>query len=171
MTSVEGSVEAGDLQQMRLPLQNRADRAKIVGLMQGREGYEALEAADNRIVHNGRLTVVRPAMHNAMADGCGQVSAHLLSQERDDFIERRRHLAYFPSRPRVIDEGFSLDVFRHQMRACADTVDLSFHAPLKLVMSDNCEQLELDARAAGVENQNGYSVMAQIRIGSFAIWL
>ena len=46
--------------------------------MKGRQGYEAFKAADDRITHNGRLTIVRPAVHNAMADRRGQLSADLL---------------------------------------------------------------------------------------------
>jgi hypothetical protein len=53
----------------------------------------------------------------------------------------------------------------------ANALDLPLEPAPQLIASADQEELELDARAAGVENQNGYSVMAQIRIGSFAIWL
>ena len=108
------------------------------------------------VTDDGRLAVVRPAVHDAMADRRRQLSADLLAQERNDLVERRRHVAHFPRGPRLIDEGLSLDVFGEQARARADALDLPFHAPLEPVMGDNSEQLKLDARAAGVEHKDGF---------------
>ena len=82
MASVEGRIEAGNLQQVRLPLQDRADWAKIVGLVQRSERNEAFEPIDDRIADDGRLAVVRSAVHDAMADRGRQLSADLLRAGR-----------------------------------------------------------------------------------------
>ena len=50
--------------------------------MEGRERNEALEAADDRITDDGRLAVVRPAVHDAMADRRRQLSADLLAARK-----------------------------------------------------------------------------------------
>ncbi len=49
---------------------------------EGGERYETFKSADDRIIHDGRFTVVRPAVHNAMPDRRRQSSADLLAQER-----------------------------------------------------------------------------------------
>ena len=48
MASVESGIEAGNLQQVRLSLQDRADRAKVVGLMERCERNETFEPVDDR---------------------------------------------------------------------------------------------------------------------------
>jgi hypothetical protein len=37
----------------------------------------------------------------------------------------------------------------------ADAIDLALHAPIKPIMTCNSEQLELDARAARVDDEDG----------------
>ena len=44
MASMESGVEAGNLQQARLPLQDRPDRGKVIGLVQRSERYESVQA-------------------------------------------------------------------------------------------------------------------------------
>ena len=48
MAPVEGRIEAGDLQQVRLPLQDRADRPEVVGLVKGSERTQPLELLEHR---------------------------------------------------------------------------------------------------------------------------
>jgi len=57
----------------------------------------------------------------------------LPAQEGDDLVERRRRVVHLGPSPRLIDEGFSLGVPSEEVRARADTLDLSFEAPLELV--------------------------------------
>ncbi len=49
MAAMEGGVEAGDLQQLRLPLQDRADWRQVVGLVQGGERHETLEPVEHAV--------------------------------------------------------------------------------------------------------------------------
>ena len=95
-------------------------------------------------------------MHDAVADRAGQISTDLLAQEGDDLVERRRRVAHLRSRPRLIDEGLSLDVPGQEVRACADALDLSFEAALELVVCTDFEQLKFDARAACVDHEDGF---------------
>jgi hypothetical protein len=72
---MESSIEAGNLEQVRLPLKDRTDGAKVIGLMQGSEWSETFEPVDNRSVDDGRLTVIGSAVHHAVADCCRQPPA------------------------------------------------------------------------------------------------
>ena len=47
MAAMEGGVEAGDLQHMRLPLQDRFDGRQVVWLMQWSERDETREPVDH----------------------------------------------------------------------------------------------------------------------------
>ena len=59
-------------------------------------------------------------------------------------------------RPRFVDKVFAFDPSRDEVRLHANTLDLPFQAPLKLVASRDRKQLERDARAAGVYDENGF---------------
>ena len=74
MAAVKGRVEAGDLRKLRLSLQQGADGAEIVRLMERRERREGLKPLDNGIVDEDRGAVVGAAMNHAMTDGDGQAS-------------------------------------------------------------------------------------------------
>ena len=101
---MKGRVEAGDLQHVRLPLQDRADRGEVVGLVQGRERRRTFEPVEHRLVDHNRLAIVRPAMHDAMADRGRQLPADLPPQEGDDLVERRGHAVDLRRGPRLIDK-------------------------------------------------------------------
>jgi hypothetical protein len=73
-------------------------------------------------------------MHDAMADGCGELS-DLGAQEGNDPVECFRHAIDFGGRPRLVDESFPVDTSRDQVRLYADALDLPFQAPVKLVAS------------------------------------
>ena len=66
MAAMKRRVEAGDLRKLRLSLQQRADRAEIVRLMERRERRESLKPLEHNIVDESRLAEVRAAMHYTM---------------------------------------------------------------------------------------------------------
>ena len=92
MAAMKGRVEAGDLRQLRLPLQQGADGAEIVRLMERRERREGLEPLENGIVDEDRGAIVGAAMNHAMTDRDGQAS-DLCAQELHDLAECCRHVA------------------------------------------------------------------------------
>ena len=80
MAAVKCRVEAGDLRKLRLSLQQSADGAEIVRLMERRKGRKGLKPIDNGIVDEDRRAVVGAAMHHAMTDRDRQAS-DLCAQE------------------------------------------------------------------------------------------
>ena len=68
MASMESGVEAGNLKHARLPLQDRTDWGKVIGLVQRSKRYEAFEPIEDHIADDGRFAIVRSAMYDAVAD-------------------------------------------------------------------------------------------------------
>ena len=93
-------------------------------------------------------------MHDAMADRNRQGS-DLGTQELHDLAERRRDVGDVGPRPGLVDEDFTLCALGDQVRMDADALDLALEPALQLVAGANREQLELDARAAGVDDEDG----------------
>ncbi len=156
MPAMEGRVEAGHLQNLRLPLQDRPDWRQIVWLMQRSERHETREAVEHKFADDGRRAVVRTAVNDTVADDDRQPTADLRSKERDDLVERCRHATHFRRRPRLVDEQFPFGIFGEQARVRADTLDLSLEAPLEPVARADLEQLELDARAARIHHEDSF---------------
>ena len=53
----------------------------------------------------------------------------------------------------------------------ADPLDLAFQEALQSIAHADSEQLKLDARAAGINDENGLGHGSHARIGCLAIWL
>ena len=68
MIAVECGIEAGDLRQRREILRQGFDRSEIMRLMQRRQRYVALQARHDGLIDQHRLGMIRPTMHDAMAD-------------------------------------------------------------------------------------------------------
>ena len=134
MASVEGRIEAGNLQEVGLSLEYRADRRQVIGLVEGGERDEPLEPLEHSPADDGRLAIVGAAVDDAMTDCRRQLPADLPAQEGDDLVEGRRHVAHLRRGPRFIDERLPIDVLGHQVRPCADALDLSSEAPLELII-------------------------------------
>ena len=66
MAAMKRRIEAGDLRKLRLSLQQRADRAKIVRLMERRKRRESLKPLEHNIVDEVGSLKVRAAMHYTM---------------------------------------------------------------------------------------------------------
>src|SRR5262249_46323742 len=93
------------------------------------------------------------------------------TQELHDLAKRRRHVSHLGGRPGLVDEDLALDALGGKMRTDADPLDLSLEPPQQLIAGADREQLELDARAAGVDDEDGVRHRRQAWIGCFSIWL
>ena len=155
VTSVKGRVEAGNLQEVRLPFQDHADRGQVVRLVERRKGYEAFQTLDDCRSNNSRVAEIGTPMHDAMAHRSRQSPTDLFPQECNDFVERGRRVADIRRGVTRVDQRAPLDILGQQSRARADSFDLALHAPLEAILARNGEQLELDARAARVDDQDG----------------
>ena len=54
VAAMERGIEASNLRQLRAPLEDGADRCKIVGLVQGRKGNVARKVLQHDFVHPDR---------------------------------------------------------------------------------------------------------------------
>ena len=154
VTAVKGRIEAGDLKELRLPRSHRADRAEIVRLMQRRKRRERIETLQHGLGDHRRRAVVRAAMHDTVANGGGKL-ADMRPQEPDHLVERGRYVLDLGSGPGLVDQGVAAHAARDQMGLYRHALDLTFQAPLEPIAGRDGEQLELDARAAGVDDENG----------------
>ena len=66
---MEGSVEAGNLRQLRTPLQQCADRRQVVRLMQRCQRNVLLKIRHDRFVDDDRPVIFRPAMNDPVTNG------------------------------------------------------------------------------------------------------
>src|SRR5262249_7313060 len=122
MAPMEGGVEAGDLGELRLPLQQGSDRAEIVRLMERRQPWQGLKPLDHSIVDKDRRAVVWTAMHHAVANRDGQAS-DLGAQELNDLAERGRHVGGLGRRPGLVDENFTFCVLGSEPWLDANPLD------------------------------------------------
>ena len=170
MAAVKAGVEACDLRQLRLPLQQGADRAEIVRLVERRKRGEGLKPLDHGSVDQSWGAVVGAAMHHAVADGDGQRS-DLGAQEFDQPAQGSRHVGHLGGGPGLVDQDFAPGALGNDMRTDSDALDLALEPALQPIAPADREQLELDARAAGVDDEDGVGHGRQTLIGCFSIWL
>ena len=84
---------------------------------------------------------------------CRRKLSQACSKERYELIECLRHAHYVRPSPSLLDL-LSLWSLRDQPRVHAYALDLSFEQSLKLIASSHGKKLKLDARAAGVDDEN-----------------
>jgi hypothetical protein len=123
--------------------------------MEGREGNEPLQMSDDLRSDGDRFAVVGTTVNDAMAHRRRQSSTDMLPQESDDFFESSRHAANVRYGVTGINQRAPVGVFGQQSGPRADAVNLALHAPFKPTMLCNREQLELDARTACVDDEDG----------------
>lgn len=155
VSPVKRGIEAGNLGQVRKPMQDRPDRRKIVGLMQWGQRYKAFKLIEHSIGHDCWRRVGWSTVHDAMPDGHRQSSTHLGAQEDHELVERGRHGGDLSRGPCLVRQALASDAPGPEARLHADAVDLPFQAPLKPVIPADLEHLKLDAGAARVEHQDG----------------
>jgi hypothetical protein len=152
--AMEGGIEAGDLRQLRLSLPQRADRAEVVGLVEWSQRREGLKPLERDIVDQNWLAVIRPAMNHAMADRSRQGS-DLGAKELDDLAQGCGHIRRVSSGPGFVDKSFALHGLGREVGMDANALDLPLEPAPQLIASADQEELELDARAAGVDDEDG----------------
>ena len=103
-------------------------------------------------------------MHHAVTDRRRQFVAQLLLQPVDGLVECARHVGDRVA-GHAVDQDFPVLALGAELRACPDAVDLPLQAPLQLVVLADVEELELDARAAGVEDEDGLGHRIRPRTG------
>jgi hypothetical protein len=69
VVAVKSGIKAGNLQDVRLPFQNCADRGNVVWLMQRRQWDEPVQFAQQGFRDGDRSAMSWTTMYDAMADG------------------------------------------------------------------------------------------------------
>ena len=156
MPAVKRGIKARDLKNAGPTLQKRLYRGEIVRLVQGGERDKPSQLLNDMLVDNHRLIEIWATVHDAVADRFWQVGADVLTKKCDDPFQSRWQVANFDRLPAFINEQTAVAVFDYQAGAYANSVYLSAHPPLKLVVFRYGKQLKLDARAARVHNENGF---------------
>ncbi len=80
---MEGGVEAGHLRQLRLPLDQRADRRQVVRLVQRRQRNVLLQRLKHARIDAHRRRILGAAVHDAVTDADEPVLAVPRAQECD----------------------------------------------------------------------------------------
>ena len=155
VAAVEGGVEAGDLRQPGPAGADRADRRQVVRLVERGERHQRLELLQERVVDQHRGGVVRAAVHDPVADR-DRRGAQVLEQPAAEHLLRPPDVGGLLRRDLPVDGLAALGVLRREPRPRrADALDLAPEQPGQVAALPDPEELELDARAAGVEDQDG----------------
>ena len=149
--AVEGGVEAGHLRQVGAAGPDRADGGQVVRLVQGCQRDEALEPRQHVVVDQDRGGEVGAAMDHPVADGERRCAQMLHDPVAHDLLGRDEvGCLDLP----VGQDGAAMLLGPEACPCRPDAVDLSGEAGAQILARD-VEQLELDARAAGVEDEDG----------------
>ena len=81
LVAMKGGIEATHLRQLRLVLQQQADRLEVMRLVQRCQRDELLQVSDDLGGQPHRRSVGEAAVHHTMADGGQPVFPELLAQE------------------------------------------------------------------------------------------
>ena len=155
MAAVERGIEAGDLGDFRMARADLPDRRQIVRLVQRGQRHKLLKTVQHRVVHQDRCCEVRPAMHDPVADRTWH-AAKPPDQPRFKPAERRIQVRYLVRRVSLVDQARPASILGRQMRPGADSLQLTLERELQPVAVDEVEQLELDARRAGINDQQRF---------------
>ena len=109
-------------------------------------------------------------MHHTVTDGNRQAS-NFCAQELYDLPQGGRHVTHLSPGPCLVDKDATLRASGGEARMDADPLDLAFQEALQSVAHVDSEQLKLDARAAGINDENALGHDSHDRIGCLAIWL
>ncbi len=153
VAAMEGRIETSDLRQVRKARPNGTDRSEVVGLMQGRERNEALQARNHVVVDQDRPVIVRTAMDHAMTD-CDGIELLRLAQPGSDLLHRGRKVGRVLHAIALVDQPCSVGSLGAQPRARSDAVHLALDQALEIAAPRGPEHLELDARRAGIGDQD-----------------
>ena len=152
MAAMERGVEARDLGHLRPARADLADRRQIVRLVQRRQGHQPLEPLQHRVVHQDRRVEIRAAMDDPVADRA-RGAAEPAEEPRLDPVQCRAHVRYLARRVRLVGQHRAGGVLGGEMRLGADALELTPERQPEPVGRGDVEELELDARRAGVDHQ------------------
>ncbi len=167
MAAMEGGIEASDLRQLGSLRQQRADRRQVVGLVQRCERDVTIETGEDFAVDQHRTRVFGTAVYDAMADG-DEIDLLRLAQPRPGSLQRRREIAHLVRRVGAVDQRFCVGAFGAQPRPRADPVHLALDQALEIAASPDLEDLELEARGAGIDDED--RVHGGHAAGTAAVW-
>ncbi len=154
MAAMKGGVEAGDLRQIRETGQDRTDRRQIVRLMKRRQRNVAFQSRQYVLIDPDRPVVVRAAMHDAMPDR-NRIDLQLSAQPGACCRERGRDIADGFALIAAVDQHGAIGRGDAQPRPASDAVHLALDLALQAAVLLDPEDLELDARRAGIGDEDG----------------
>ncbi len=152
--AMKRGIEAGDLRQRREILRQGFDRREIMRLMQRRQRYVALQPRHDGMIDQHRPGMIRPAMHDAMADG-HRVDLQLVAQPGAGDRHRGRNIRQPLRSDRSRSaSGSPVGAARAQSRAAADSVHLSLDLPPQPALAFHREDLKLHAGGTGIDDED-----------------
>jgi hypothetical protein len=150
---VEGSIEARHLQQVGMAVQQRADRGQVIGLMQRCERNVLLELREHRLVDDDRPVICRPTVNHAVTNR-EQVQPLGLAKPGGHGGHRRGNVGDLVRCVGFLDERGLIAPACRKVRPGADALELTFDQKSQLEGLLDGENLELDARRAGVDDED-----------------
>jgi hypothetical protein len=151
---VEGGVEAGDLRQIRLYLLHGTDRRQVVRLVQRRQRDEVLESPHRFRRHQQRCRVIGSAMHDAVTDTGQHAALEARAQQSGDPLQGLRMAGDLALVPLFVGDPLAGAILDLEARRGAQPLDLANRGGAHLPSRGERKQRELEARRAGIENQN-----------------
>ncbi len=151
---VERGVEAGHLREPGRALQYAADGREVVGLMQGSERDEGLQAFQHPGIHAHRTNVVESAVHHAVPDPDQPVVRQLPPQVTDQVVEGLVMPEPRTVRPGLLGPGRPVGRLRNESRLRVQALDLAPNVGLQVVAALQIKG-KFDARRAGVDYDDG----------------
>src|SRR3954451_24381148 len=144
-------IEAGHLRKGWKIGQKRADRCKVVRLMERGQRDEALQPSYDAMVDQYRPVMVRAAMNDAMTDSHRR-DTKLVPQPFACDTHCRRNVRNRFDRIGAVGHWIAVYAGSPQARTIAYTINLSFDQPTQPSLSLDRKHLELDARGAGIDD-------------------
>ncbi len=154
VAAVKCRVETGDLRQCGEAGKQRANGSEIVRLMQRRQRHVTLQPRQHVVVDANGPVVFRPAMHHPVTHR-HRIDATLLAQPRPRRAQSRRDVGDGSGLIGLVDQHTAVGGSGPQPRAAADAVDLAPDLALRIAAVLDREDLELDARRAGIDDEDG----------------
>src|SRR3974390_2972753 len=145
VTSVKGRIEAGDLGQLGIVLEQCPDRRKVVRLMQGSERNIPIELIDDCGINQNWLYEFWPTMHHAVSNR-DQVPTLDRAQPVAGCSNSTGDIAYLISAVRLVDQNCFIRSLRTQMRLRANTIHLAPDDAFETRFSVSLKNLEFHAR-------------------------
>ena len=155
VAAMEGGIEHADLRQFWQSFAHGFDRGQLTGQVQGHERHQRAQIRVDLVVDEGGRRIPGPTKNQPMADRDGQFALEVLMQPVGQLGQCRTDVGHLLRSERSIDQLPARGVARGETRFGTDPFNLAFENEAQFVARARLEELELDARTAGVEAQNG----------------